>query len=285
METHIQFKQERDFGEIFNAIFAFIRQEYKQLGKMLLYHVLPFLLVMGVLTVITQRAYLKSISHSVYDQGYMGMLARMNIYTFLTAFWALLAHVVILSNVYSYITLYVNKGKGGFTLKEVWSMARSKFILAIGVTIVVGLIIAFGMVLCIIPGIYLGVHLSLVFIILFYENQGFSEAFSRCFDLVKNNFWNTLLILVVVYVVIYLISIVLSLPAIAFGVGTAITSVKTNYDMMKSSTGILILDAFTTIITYSLYTVSYVVIAFQYFNLVEKKEKPSLEQKIENINQ
>ncbi len=285
METQVQFKQERDFGEIFNAIFAFIRQEHKKFGKMLLYHVLPFLLVMGILTVITQRANLKIISQSYYDQSPMGMLARMNIYTFLTVLWALLSHVIILSNTYSYITLYVTKGKDGFTLKEVWSMAQSKFLLVIGVSIVVGLIVAFGTLLCIIPGIYLGVYLSLIFAILFYENQGFSEAFSRCFDLVKHNFWNTLLVLLVVYVVVYLITIVLSLPAILMGIGSALTSIKANTSEINFSLGLLILDAFTTIISYLLFTVSYIAIAFQYFNLVEKKEKPSLEQKIENINQ
>ncbi len=285
METQVQFKQERDFGEIFNAIFAFIRQEYKKFGKMLLYHVVPFLLVMGVLTVITQRAYLKSLSYSAYDHSQLGMFAKMNVFTLLTVFWALISHVVVLVNTYSYITLYVQKGKDGFTLNEVRSKAMSKSLLVIGVSIVTGLIIGIGTILCIIPGIYLGVYLSLIFVILFHENQGFSEAFSRCFDLVKNNFWNTLLVLLVVYVVIYLISIVLSIPAIALGIGTALTSLKANYEMMKTSTGILILDAFTTILSYLLFTVSHVAIAFQYFNLVEKKEKPSLEEKIENINQ
>ena len=46
--TKINFKQERDFGDLFNATFGFISQEFKRLGTAILYFVVPFLLLTAI---------------------------------------------------------------------------------------------------------------------------------------------------------------------------------------------------------------------------------------------
>ena len=40
----INFKQERDFGDLFNASFSFISQEFKRLATAILYFAVPMLL-------------------------------------------------------------------------------------------------------------------------------------------------------------------------------------------------------------------------------------------------
>ena len=51
-KTHINFKQERDFGEVFSATFAFIGQEFKMLGKAVVYFVIPIFFVAAILLVL-----------------------------------------------------------------------------------------------------------------------------------------------------------------------------------------------------------------------------------------
>lgn len=44
----IDFRQQRDFGEVLNATFAFLRLNVGKLGKALLYYVCPFLIIQGI---------------------------------------------------------------------------------------------------------------------------------------------------------------------------------------------------------------------------------------------
>ncbi len=281
----IQFKKERDFGELFNATFAFIRQEFSKFGKMMLYYVVPFLLALGILMVLVQKAQINSMTQMSAQGNFFGMFGRIGWYSILTGILALFTQAIILANTYGYIYLYVEKGKDGFTIKEVWDLAKTKLLSVIGASIVVSLIVGLGFVLCIIPGIYLGVSLSVIFIVMFYEKKEFGDAFSRSFDLTKLDFWNTLLILVVLYVIVIVIGYVLAIPTMAAGVGSMLTSVRTGSEVANMSTGIIILSTIINVVSYLLYTIPYVAISFQYFNLLEKKEKPSLEEKINNVNQ
>lgn len=286
----IKFNQERDFGEIFNASIAFIRQELKPLGKAVLIFVLPILLIAAILTVfigIEQQKIISamSVDNAAYMSNPFAILGSTLKYSLLTLLAYALGITSLRCTIYGYIKLYVTKGKDQFSLDDVWLEIKKFFFPVLGSSIVIGLIVGIGFVFCIIPGIYLGISLSLFYFAFMFENKGFSNAFGRSFDLTKQNWWLTLGLILVAYIIVYLITLLLSIPAIILGFKSAFTSFKNLQEgtPMNFTTGYYILSSITNLINYILFSVPFVVIAFQYFSLLESKEKPSLQDKIDQI--
>ena len=48
--SKIEFAKRRDFGEVLNGTFQFLRQNFKSLGLALLYIAGPFILIQGIIT-------------------------------------------------------------------------------------------------------------------------------------------------------------------------------------------------------------------------------------------
>ena len=84
-----------------------------------------------------------------------------------------------------------------------------------------GLAVAIGSILCIVPGIYLGVAFSLFIPVLFLEDLSGTKALSRSRELVSGRWWPILAVFVLAYIVIFIFSIILGviLGAIVSGAG------------------------------------------------------------------
>ncbi len=292
-KTQINFKQERDFGEIFNATFAFIGQEIKLLGKALLYFVVPVLLIASIFMVLMgmeQQKMMRGISNG--DPSSLGnpfaAFGDMFFYIIIAMLVYAVAFTMIKCTVYGYIKIYIEKGKGEFELNDIWNEIKRNFFPVLGTSIVVGLIVGLGFVFCLIPGIYFGVSLSLIYIILIFEGNGFGNAFSRSFEIVKQKWWLTLGLIIVVYLMIYVISMLFSIPGMIVGLKPLFMNLKNleNLDNMEPfafSTGYYIFNAITYLVMYILMAIPALVLSFHYFSLVEMKDKPSLEEKINQI--
>jgi hypothetical protein len=288
--TQINFKQERDFGEIFNATFGFIGQEIKLLGKAILYFVLPILLiaaVLGVLAGIEQQKAMNLISsgNTADITNPFSMFSGMFKYYGIVILLYMVGMTSLSCTIYGYIKLYTKKGKDQFTLDDVWAEIKRYFFPILGISIPVTVIIIFGTFLCVIPGIYLGVSLCLIYIIYIYEEIGFSDAFSRSFNLTGQKWWLTFGIILIAYLMVSMISLILSVPSILLGLKPLFTAFKNPEDPMKFnfSTAYYIMNSLTSLIGYLLYSILLIVISFQYFSLRELKEKPSLQEKIDQI--
>ena len=289
-KTPINFKQKRDFGEIFNATFTFIGQEFKPLGKVILMYVLPVLLVAAILNVLVSIEYQKFFNTFKTDNIEMisspfAAMAGIYKYLFLYLLVYLLAFTALRCSIYSYIKVYVEKGKDQVTMADVWTEIRRFFFPVLGTSILIGLLVGVGYILCILPGIWLGVSLCMIFISLVYEGKGLGKSFDRSFNLIKNNWWVTFAVILVSYILVYILAMVLSIPTMLMGFKSLFSSLKNggNPGLMNYSTTYYILNSIITLLTYIMFSVPFIAISFQYFSLVEIKERPSLEQKIEQI--
>ncbi len=288
--TPIDFKQRRDFGDVFNATFAFIRQEIKPLGKAFIYYVLPFLIISAILSVlvgIEQQKSLNAIKAGDIDleTNPFAIMGPTYKYAFLSVLVSLFAMSALSCTIFGYIKLYVTKGKDQFTLADVWAEVKRFMFPVIGASLVVGLITGIGFIFCIVPGIWLGVSLSLTILILVYEENGFSYSLSRSFNLTREDWWITFAIILVSYIIVYLVSLLLSIPAIVMGMKSLFSAFKESQDGpgMNFSTTFYIMNSVTQLIEYIIISIPLIAIAFQYFNLLEKTEKTSLNEKIEQI--
>jgi hypothetical protein len=89
----------------------------------------------------------------------------------------------------------------------------------IGAAILSGIGITVGLVLCIVPGVFLLTIWAVVSPVIVIERKGVFAAFSRSYELVKGNFWQVLGVIVI----FWLITIVIT--AIAAGIGYSISTV------------------------------------------------------------
>lgn len=289
-KKQINFKQERDFGEIFNATFAFIGQEIKLLGQAMLFFVVPALLIASLFMVLMGMEQQK-IMGGMYDgdpssiANPFSMLGDMFFYIMIAMLIYAIAFTMLKCTIYGYIKLYIEKGKDEFELNDIWNEIKRNFFPVLGTSIVVGLVVSVGFIFCLIPGIYFGISLSLIYIILIFEGEGFGNAFSRSFEVVKQKWWLTFGLIIVAYLMIYMMSMLISIPGMIVGLKPLLSNLKNLEDIepLTFSTGYYIFNAITYLVLYILMAIPALILSFHYFSLVEMKNKPSLEEKINQI--
>ena len=286
----VDFRQQRDFGEVFNATFTFIGQEIKPLGKVILLYVLPFLLVAAILGVFVNIGQQKNMNlirsgSPEFAENPFGMLGTMYKYIFLLMIVYLAGLSALRCAIYGYIKLYVVRGKGQFSQADVLNEIKKYILPVMGSSLLIGIMVGFGMLLCLVPGVWLGVSLSMIFIALVFEGNGFSNAFNRSFSLTKLKWWLTLGIIIVAYLIVYMIAMFMSIPNMILGFSSVFSSFKNLEEPAEINfpLSFYIISSITSLVTYILCSIPYIALAFQYFSLVEMKERPSLGDRIEQI--
>lgn len=291
VKKSINFRQERDFGDLFNATFSFISQEFKHLATAILYFVVPFLLLSAIAMTIYSFKAQEMMQTLVQDTksnpfAFFSIMGSMFGYILVAMVLSLIATSVLLSTVYGYVKLYINKGSNGFTINEVWMQVTKYFWQFLGTTLIVGLVVLAGSVLCLIPGIYLGVALSIVFCIMIFEEKNFSVAFGRSIKLINTNWWLAFGVLIITGIIVYILVIFISIPSMIFGFKSMFTNMKeAQIPEMNFSMGFYIVNSITQLITQLFMVIPIIITAFLYFSTVEKVEKPSLMDKIGQINE
>jgi hypothetical protein len=271
----LKLMQIREFGDVLNASFRFLKNERKQLGKLLLQYFLPFLLIFSALQSFTQvklMGFLKHIDAANPEsalESYKSILTSPTIIS--NYLFMVLIYTMLLGILYSYIYVYLKKGQGNFTLADVTPLLFGNSIKALGSIIVIYIISGIGLIFCIIPGIYLGISLSITTVALILERKGLGNAMSRSWNLVKTQWWYTLLIIIVGGIIVSVISQIISLPLTLLTVTKTILSAKTG-GFPDIPTWYYIAQGVVTLISTTLY-----------FNLVEREERPSIIEKIDQL--
>jgi len=211
-EKEIQFRKKREISDIFTDSFEFIKQEYKPISRLVLIYVLPFLLLYGVVQVYLQKNVISKIDFSD-TEALLANIGPVYLNVFLFALFGLFVQSLLIATYYSYIEIYVKKGKGNFDISEITPLLFSNGLLAIGASLVIFIVVMFGLVLCIIPGIYFANTFSIVIIIFIFEKKGLGSALIRSAFLVKSEWWNTFLINIVGIVMIWTVSFIMSIPS------------------------------------------------------------------------
>jgi hypothetical protein len=287
--TPINFKQERDFGDLFNATFGFISQEFKKLATAILYFVVPFLLLAAIASTlysVKAQEMMQTIAHGDKPDPFaiFAVLGSIMGYVGFAIVMSLVAAAMLISTAYCYIKLYVQHGSDGFSISDVWIEVTKNFWSVLGAMILVTLVISIGFMLCFLPGIYLGIALCLVFCIMIFEERGVSFAFGRSMKLINTNWWGTFGIFIVVTIILYILMILLAIPSILLGFKSIFMNIKTGQSpMMDLPIGFYVLSTITTVLSYILSVIPIVLTAFIYYSTVEKVEQPSLMDKIGQI--
>lgn len=284
---YIEFKKQRELGDILSDTFAFLRAEFKPFFTTFFKIVGPFLLVM----ILALAAYLYFVGNManimMFDSGNEAA-------SFATIFIVGLVYILSIMAVYTmsqstvlhYIKSYSN-GKGTTDFETIQKEVYGSFWNFIGLGIMVGLSVMVGFIFCFIPGIYLYVPLALSFSILVFNRMGASDAYSYSFTLVKDEWWMTFATFFVLGIIVAIASFVFKLPIVIYqwfkmGIISGEVDAEGTLDMFKDPVYIL-LNIVGTIGQFLLNLISVIAGVFIYFNLNEKKNFTGTYERIKNL--
>jgi hypothetical protein len=273
VQSKIEFRKVRDFGGLLNVTFDYIKKNFKVLLKSNLLISAPFILLAGVFMGLYQSSMFNFSAN--YD------LQQIGIPFLLAMFFMILSYLIITIVTYSHLMVYKQSETGVFDIDEIWQMVKKSFFMilftGIGYTFVVG----FGFIFLIIPGVYLSIALSLIFIVRLEEGLGFFDAVNRCIKLIKGNWWFTFGLIIVVGIIQGFLGFALYVPNYIVMIFVAFTGINSESSGLNRT--LYIISSIISSLGALLYVISTVAIAFQYYNLVERKEAPGLLQQIDEI--
>ncbi len=283
----VEFYKKRQFGEKINATFYFIRENAWPYLKVQMMISGPILLIANII-----------INQSAFDFfGFTGdFTANMMIDIFqlygMVLLMAIVTTTIMPAVTYGYMVAYQDNDPSDITVAKVVSGFSNRFFNILGFNILFYIVVIIGFFFFILPGIFLAVVLTLGTSIIVFEKNNPIDAFGRSFTLIRGKWWSTFGILFVMTIIGYIISMFFGLPrTILFGM-KMFTSFEDTGDFggiaeMSDTDQVLniLFSVFETFGNILLYSLSYIAIAFQYFNLVERRESRGLVAKIEQMDE
>ena len=267
IEKEIQFRKKREIGDIFTDSFEFVRQEYKLISKLVAVYVLPFMVLYGIVQVYLQKNIISKIDYTD-TEALLANFGPLYLNIFLFSLFGLFVQSLLIATYYSYIEVYVKKGKGNFDLGEITPQLFENGLLAIGASLVIFIIVIFGLFMCIIPGIYFANTFSIAFIILIFEKKGMGNALMRSVYMLKSDWWNTFLINIVGLIMVSTVGLIMSIPTMINGFSVNIFS--PTQTPVEYPDWYWVLIGASTVISSILWIIPYTFLAFQYFNIDER---------------
>ena len=280
----IQLFQQRDFGNKINATFQYLVENFRSLGMALLYIVGPLAVASGIASGIMQSNMIRLIGESA-NAKTSNPLAAFQLLSFFSspAYWlvllfGLLANVAVVLVTYSHMKVYERTKGQNVSVEAVWAEVQPAIGRAIIISILSSIITGVATMFFIIPGIYVGVVLSLALAVTVFEGADFGQTWERCFKLIRDKWWSTLGLIVIMIVIVLVIGMVFAIPTALIGL---FVGMKALPDM---STGWLIIGNVIALVGRTLLNaVVYLAIGFQYTNLVERQEGRGLLSAIDSI--
>ncbi|WP_183564482.1 hypothetical protein [Mucilaginibacter sp. SP1R1] len=268
MKQPIELRRTRDFGEIINDTFTFLKENFKPLFTALLALCGFFVIAGTATTVLTQTNLMNMYTTKIDTNSYQAATPAISYFvsimfnTVIIVLGQLSIYLVTLC----YISVYLEKKDGKPTLPEVWGFFKYYFFRILGSGVLITILFAMGIVLCVIPGIYIMTIMSLIFPIIVMENTSFRYAFNKSFTLIKDNWW-------LVFGVIFIITLIVGILGSIASVPMSIIVTARLYLSLKGFTlpFIILFSLLQNLLTLA-YALSAIAITFCYFSLSEQKE-------------
>ena len=284
MKPYIEFKKQRNLGEILSDTFAFIRSEFKPFCSTFFKIVGPYLVVMLICYALYMYKFGDLLNFNIESSN--GALEGVLLFVVGAAFVMsiIIAYVLSQATTLIYIKSYANNN-GTINFEEIKKGVYGAFWQFIGLGILVGLCVGAGLMACLIPGIYLYVPLILSFSILVFNRKGATDAFSYSFTLIKDHWWIT-------FASLFVVGIIVSVAGYAFALpGTIYTYAKMgifsgeidaeNFSIVDPIT--ILFGIISTLAQFLLNIISVVASVLIYFDLNEKKNFTGTYERIKNL--
>jgi hypothetical protein len=271
MNEFIQFKKSRDLGKIITDIFKFLRYNYKVLFGLIFRIAGPALIILVLAYVFylesTMGAFDPYSTSNNFEDGLFGLFISLIVLLLAGGLYFALLYGTVLCAIKSYVN-----NNGVIDKKEVVQGVRTNFWGLVGLSLLNGLMVGAGFLVCILPGVYLGVVIITTYMILVFEKRGVSDSISYSFDLIKGYWWTTFATLIVIYVIYYIVSMIFQVPQYIYFFTKEFTMNETYSGGVEAFDWIdMTLSSIGLVAQYLLQTFMVIASAFIYFDLNEKK--------------
>ena len=283
----IDLRKVQTMGEAISTTFSFIGQNFKPLFKVFAYYLAIPILLVGIVMGKGMTQYMKVITDFTENPpatsdpaDSLNILGELfNPYFLIGIFFSSVLSIIMIAVIFRFMNLYVNSEDGQVDLQAIKSTLAPDAVKMLLAGLVVGLITMFGMLLFIIPGLYLSIGLMFVFSIMIEEKLGVGDAIKRSLDLVKENWWRSFGFILIMYFIFFTISSLVQLP-FTFATILAPTMGAEKLDLILG-----ISASVSTIVRYITSIFIYVAIGIWYYNLVEQKDGSNLLKSLDQIGQ
>jgi len=273
----LEFKKRRDFGQVINDTFTFMRQNFKPLIKT--YFTFCGLFVLASMsTMLMQQYKTVNVINTMGNGGSSTGKGLYGIEYFLSIVFSLASYASMSVAILSYIAIYVQKGNQTPTTEEVWGFFKYYFWRVFGSSILLLLMVMVGFVLCLAPGFYLFPFVTMMLPIMVIENASLGYAFSRSFQIIKENFWITFGTLLVIWIIVYACMSMVILPTTLFNMIGMFSSKGAHMSLTLTMIS-TVLQSLCQVFT----IVPIITITLMYFSLIEQKENVGLMERISNF--
>ncbi|WP_412466964.1 hypothetical protein [Pedobacter sp. KLB.chiD] len=276
----IEFKKRRDFGQVINDTFTFMRQNFKPLIK--IYFTFCGLFVLASMLTMLMQQYkmvnmINTIGNGRNNNG-LGFSSLYGIEYFLSILFSLASYASMSVAILSYVAIYVKKGNQTPTTEEVWGYFKHYFFRIFGSSILLIIMLIIAFVFCLVPGFWLFPYVAMMFPIMVIENGSFGYSFSRSFSIIKDNFWVTFGTLIVIWIIVYACMSMIILPTSLFNMIGMFTH-KGPHMSLTLTMITTVLQSLCQVFT----IIPIITISLAYFSLVEQKESTGLMERISNF--
>lgn len=280
MVNRLEFKKRRDFGQVINDTFTFMRQNFAPLIKTYFTFCGLFVLASMATMLMQQYKMVNVINTGIgsrYSKG-LGLGSMYGIEYFLSILFSLASYASMSVAVLSYIAIYVQKGNQTPTTDEVWGYFKYYFFRVFGNSLLLTLLLGIAFLFCLVPAFWLFPFVSMMFPIMIIENGSLSYSFNRSFKIIKDNFWITFGTLIIVWIIVYGCMSMVVLPTTLFNMVGMFTH-KSPHMSVTLTMITTVLQSLCLVFT----IIPIITIALAYFSLVEQKENPGLMERISNF--
>lgn len=288
MEQKIEMRKMRDFSAKINATFEFLRQNFKPLFKAIAYIAGPAILAQGVVYGYYNRSVINLTSAGQQGNGIFSFLGEFSLWLGLTLLLGGIAYVILVAVVGEYVRIYDSKPfPSTIEVTEVWDGVKGYLFSLTGALIVSAIVIMVGIVLLILPGVYVMIVLSLMAPVIIIERKSMGESFTRSFSLITDKWWSTFGLLFVTGLISGFMGYMFAIPQFIFTFLITFNSVSENPTVQPLWYEVGLILSSTLYMTGAAFlrAIPILAIMFQYFNLVERKEAAGLMSKLDTFGQ
>lgn len=288
VSTQSPFPYVRDMGQTITASLDFVRRNFKNLIKILLVMVAPASVLTGLFTAYTFSDYFSFILSRPSDpseiQNYIWSLLPNFIGLMVTSIIASVGLIVSVTEYCIYVHRY---GLENYNFSEFLKECLRKAPSYLLILIVVGLMTSIGTVFCYLPGIYLMIVFSTVYAVKANENLSLGDSISRCFKIIKGNWWSTFGLYIVVTLGIGVLSSILIIPLYLIFFAKIWFSLEPTQglegDSIFMNVGMIVSSLIAIVGNYMLSSVTHIVYTFRYFSLAETSDGKGMFAQIDRI--
>ncbi|MGY4383619.1 hypothetical protein ACVWYN_000638 [Pedobacter sp. UYP24] len=276
MQERLEFKKQREFGEIIGDSFLFIKQNFKPMGKVLLYLCGFFILASTVSSIAFA---LNGNVAMTYGAKPMAAYEKMFSINYALAMLFLFAtYTAITVTGLCYMALYIEKGNLPPSVEEVWSYFKYFYMRVFGSSFLIMLAMIVAFACCIIPGLYVFPALSIFYSVMIFENGSFRYSFRRAFKLANLNWWATAAAIFILCIITYAAMLVPAIPSIIVSMASAFSP-----GAKSVNTTLVIFSTILSQISQVLTVFPLIGVSLCYFNLVERLESGGLLGRIQQM--